>query len=868
MRDRYRPILRALGVLIAMTALCVASAGLALADIVGRLKFTVKNAEDEKPLANAKIILKDSANVRPDVTLTTDAQGTATSPPLENRAWQITTTAEKSDTFEPDKQTVTVVADTTTNVEVLLEPVKPEKVITVTGSKDLVDKSQPATQTHRDQNFQQEFPATAGNPQNLGNVLETAPGFVKDSSNQVHPRGEHSSTTIFVNGFELPDALAGRAGAFLAPEAIQDLDIMTGAYAPEYGGETAAILNLTLRSGPIAPFAQTYVQGGEFATWNGGLTFGGQLGRPIGAPDAKGNVARAFGYFFDLTARTTDNALEAPQPDNQTAHNHGETQTYFGNFDLNAGSRDHFTLMINSAPGYTQVANRSGLSAAFASAGEGYGYGGLRNADGTLAYAANPSGIGVTTNPLSTQEQLGQDDYQRDVNDFGVLNWRHTLSSQLTSLLSVAVVHSGQNIFNDNPFTSLNSLPIDNSIEFNPTISRNYHHIQTQGSLTYASGAHTVKGGLLADQEEGDESYQLVPQSTFALDALEVIDPVLAPAATATGATDANGNAVYAVNAGATAPILTVHRSGFYDAGYIQDNWKMSRRFTANYGLRVDWYKQSQTVNIGAQQAAVDSAQVSPRINLAYQLAKGTIGRASYNRLFIQPPLAQGAIIGQAIQPETLNQYDVSVERQLTPNQVAKVAYYIKDMRNQIDTGLLIPNTQIGVFSSVNFTTGSVHGFELSWDLIPRNNTGWGSYLSYANSVAKPGGVINGQAGVSAPVYNDHDQLNTLSAGLNYTWKSGANAALDFYFGSGNGSSGISATNGPNTAPRVSNSHLNLVLSTGSGLFGGGRNGHGGVSLIVENLYDDRAVINFDSGFSGTRFEQGRRILFSAFGKF
>jgi hypothetical protein len=44
--------------------------------------------------------------------------------------------------------------------------------------------------------------------------------------------------------------------------------------------------------------------------------------------------------------------------------------------------------------------------------------------------------------------------------------------------------------------------------------------------------------------------------------------------------------------------------------------------------------------------------------------------------------------------------------------------------------------------------------------------------------------------------------------------------------------------------------------------------GHGGIGLDVENLFDSREVINFQSAFSGTRFQQGRRILVSASLKF
>src|SRR5450432_2749641 len=116
MTERTMPILRALLLLAGIVVLTTVAADYARADVVGRLKFSVKNAADEKPLANAKIVLKDSANVRGDVTLTTDAQGTATSPQLESRAWQVTTNAEKPDTFQSDVRQVTVVSDTTTDV--------------------------------------------------------------------------------------------------------------------------------------------------------------------------------------------------------------------------------------------------------------------------------------------------------------------------------------------------------------------------------------------------------------------------------------------------------------------------------------------------------------------------------------------------------------------------------------------------------------------------------------------------------------------------------------------------------------------------------------------------------------------------------
>src|SRR2546426_499304 len=276
MSYRHAPILRCVSCAALAVSLLGAVAGRASADVFGRLQFSVKNAADEKPIAGAKITLKDSANVRPLVTLTTDAQGSVISGQLDVRAWAMTTEA---DTFQPDTRTVTPVADSTTAVEVLLEPLK-EKVITITEKRNLVNKQQTQTQTRVNQDQTQKTGVTAGNPQSLPDVLRSTPGFAADSVNQAHPRGEHSATALNINGFYLPGALQGRAGQVIIPEIVQTLDILTGAYAPEYGGETAAILNLSLRAGPITPIRHLFLEGGGYSTFDGALTFGGQLGSP------------------------------------------------------------------------------------------------------------------------------------------------------------------------------------------------------------------------------------------------------------------------------------------------------------------------------------------------------------------------------------------------------------------------------------------------------------------------------------------------------------------------------------------------------------------------------------------------------------
>ncbi|MES1228392.1 MAG: hypothetical protein ABUL72_06945, partial [Armatimonadota bacterium] len=119
----------------------------------------------------------------------------------------------------------------------------------------------------------------------------------------------------------------------------------------------------------------------------------------------------------------------------------------------------------------------------------------------------------------------------------------------------------------------------------------------------------------------------------------------------------------------------------------------------------------------------------------------------------------------------------------------------------------------------------------------------------------------NGKDNTGADVddYNDHDQRQTVGLGLSYTFRSGAAAAVTVEHGSGLASSII-----PPSTSRTSRTSVNLHLTTGDRLF----SGRGGVSLDVSNLFDRRDVINFQSAFSGTRFQMGRSIALSANYKF
>ena len=175
------------------------------------------------------------------------------------------------------------------------------------------------------------------------------------------------------------------------------------------------------------------IQGGGYGTLNTDFTASGPLG------------SRAS-YVVDVANTRTQNALEPQQPDEQTAHNAGQDQSYFGKLRVAPSGKDAVTLTVSRSPGRLELSNRTGLGSRFASAGQGYGFLGLRNADGTRPDVSDETAglLGAQTLPLPSQQTAGQSILQHEVNEFATLTWRHQINARDSGQLAAVLLHSGQ----------------------------------------------------------------------------------------------------------------------------------------------------------------------------------------------------------------------------------------------------------------------------------------------------------------------------------------------------------------------------------------------------------------------------------------
>lgn len=301
-----------------------------------------------------------------------------------------------------------------------------------------------------------------------------------------------------------------------------------------------------------------------------------------------------------------------------------------------------------------------------------------------------------------------------------------------------------------------------------------------------------------------------------------------------------------------------VARAGFSGGLFFSHTLPIVDELMLNYGVRLDRFNDGIAVNTG---------QISPFANLAYSPTAQDVFRLSYHRLFQAPPLELDLGFTTSVLPQRVHLYEASFEHQFDGGVTAKLAALHKSYRDQVDTGQLISLSNIPLYAPVNFSRASYDGIEFS--LNTHNKSGWNGFLGANLSWARP--LEAGPAGILTE-FNDHDQRLQLTAGASHTWDNGLTVASDIFYGSGFPQDALGLYNAQGIFPyglnqqRVPRFLANLSVNywpareANSVEYGG--------SLQVINLFDQRNLINFFSDFSGTRFNQQRRILLNGMVRF
>jgi len=244
-----------------------------------------------------------------------------------------------------------------------------------------------------------------------------------------------------------------------------------------------------------------------------------------------------------------------------------------------------------------------------------------------------------------------------------------------------------------------------------------------------------------------------------------------------------------------TAPFKIVDnnsKTGFCYGIYLQDQWKVCKKLTINFGARFD-----------VLNAYLTESQVSPRINAVYEATDKTTLHVGYARYFTPPPLyfvssasvekfngtthAAATTQSSPAQAERCHYFDAGIVQKFTPEFQAGLDGYFKSKTNVLDEG------QFGsawIFSPYNAAQGQVYGVELT---LNYSKGGFAAYGNLAWSRAMAQGLTSGQFQFDRDelqylkshwYHLDHDQLWTASAGVSYRWRD-TKVYSDMLYGSG-----------------------------------------------------------------------------------
>jgi outer membrane receptor protein involved in Fe transport len=232
-----------------------------------------------------------------------------------------------------------------------------------------------------------QLPLGASTP--LNQVLLQAPGVVQDSYGGLHVRGDHANLQYRINGVIIPESIGG-FGQSLDARTIDTVKLLDGALPAQYGLRTAAVVDITTKSGhDLGNGGSVGITGGSHATLNPNASVWGSNDR--------------WSWFFTGNTMENDAGIENPTPSRKPIHDHTRQVKGFGDVSYLIDNDTRLSLLFGVASNRFQIPNNPNQTPQF-------GYldrVGFNSADLDQRQRENTR-FGV----LALQGKLGATDYQ------------------------------------------------------------------------------------------------------------------------------------------------------------------------------------------------------------------------------------------------------------------------------------------------------------------------------------------------------------------------------------------------------------------------------------------------------------------------
>ena len=555
----------------------------------------------------------------------------------------------------------------------------------------------------------------------LNQVLEQAPGVAQDSFGQIHVRGDHNEIQFRLDGVQLPEGLTV-FGQALETRFAHSLSLITGALPAQYGFDTAAVIDITTKTGITDPGGEISIYGGARDYFQPSFQYG----------------ARSGSFDIFATGDFVHNRVGIENPTSSFNPVHDLSNQTHGLIHLSDILDDtaRVSLLLGASNEFYQIPDNPNQT---------------------------PS-LGLNDNGITNFDSSTLDEHQREITDFGILSLQKqigTVGLQTEILNRYSSLYYSPDPIGDLLFTGGAQ-----------TAARSGLSTGEQTDMVWdAAPAHTIRAGfqILGERNVSSTDSSVLPAVGSDTDI------------TTSGAGLASTQTVGATTFGTSDQPFDIHQGtgktgGLYGL-YVQDEWHVLRHVTVNYGTRfdvVDEYTRehqlSPRINVVWQatratvlHAGYSRTFVPPPFELVGQTAVSAFDNTS---------AAAEVTEDTTVKAERDNYYDAGITHIILPGWQIGFDSYYKEAQNLIDEG------QFGapiILTAFNYKHGEDHGDELdsTYDHGP-----WSLYANAALSRAVGRDIDSAQFNFGAAelayisdhyIYLDHNQTWTGSGGAAYT---------------------------------------------------------------------------------------------------
>ncbi len=314
-------------------------------------KVTVIDSAENTPLEYVAIILKKGKKV---VNVSeTNHFGIATFEDIEEGNYNLTTQYIGYKNYS----TPVVINRGSNNIKILLQQSAIGlKEVVVTGQKEMHVSNFVNIRTGY-KTFELQTFHPAGGVRMTTVIQENLAGAVRAPTGEVHIRGQHGEYSYLIDGIPIPLGVFGGLNEVVDPGVIKNITFFTGGFPAEYGGQSAAIIDVRTQVPPGKFHLGFSSYAGSYLTSNNE-----NLGSKVGtfkALNSNGqslsisNHIGTFGYFFSGARQETDHRIDQPVP--KLFNDHGFDYFLYGKMDYFLSDKDYITTNLSYSKTQTQI---------------------------------------------------------------------------------------------------------------------------------------------------------------------------------------------------------------------------------------------------------------------------------------------------------------------------------------------------------------------------------------------------------------------------------------------------------------------------------------------------------------------------------